>query len=131
MHSITKLLLCTPLLLAACATPQERCLSSASRELRTLTRLAAETEANVARGYAVEEFQEVRERMTFCEVRNDEGQVVERELCRETDVVDRTRPVAIDVNAERQKLQQLRSRIATEESRVARAQQTCLATYPQ
>jgi hypothetical protein len=43
------------LLLAACGTPQERCISRETRDLRVLDRLIAETEGNLKRGYALEE----------------------------------------------------------------------------
>jgi hypothetical protein len=40
--------------LAACGTPQERCIRTATAELRTIDRLIDETEGNLARGYALE-----------------------------------------------------------------------------
>jgi len=39
--------------LAACATPQERCISSATADLRTLEALIGETRATLARGFAL------------------------------------------------------------------------------
>lgn len=125
------LALCLPLVLAACGTPRERCVAAAGQELRTLTRLAAETRGNVQRGYAVEEYQEIREIPGFCDVRNDSGEVVDREFCRRTQVRDRERPVTIDLAAERQKLAQLERRISAERERVAQATRLCAATYPE
>ena len=48
------------LALAACATPREQCIGQATRDLRVLNSLIAETQGNLARGYAIEEQQEVR-----------------------------------------------------------------------
>ena len=41
-------------LLAGCATPLERCVLRAERDLRQLTEELAERQANVTRGYAIE-----------------------------------------------------------------------------
>ncbi|OSP56733.1 hypothetical protein [Pseudoruegeria sp. SK021] len=40
------------LCLAACASPEDRCLRRATADLRTVNALIAETEVNIARGYA-------------------------------------------------------------------------------
>lgn len=126
----TKILLLLPLaLLAACATPREACLADATRELRTLTRLAAETRANVLRGYAIEQTQELRERRTLCEIDRDDG-TTDTEFCTVTQVVERSRPVAIDIAGERRKLAQLEARIEAEQARVAAVRRQCLAAYP-
>lgn len=67
MHRNTALaLIVLPALLAACGTPQERCISRNTGEYRTVSRLLAEVEANLARGYAWEERQVVRDRLTQC-----------------------------------------------------------------
>lgn len=41
-------------ILVGCATPQERCVNSATKELSTVSNLAAETQANITRGYALD-----------------------------------------------------------------------------
>ena len=48
-------LLCLPLALMSCGTPQERCISGVTRELGVVNGLIAETQANLARGYSLEE----------------------------------------------------------------------------
>ena len=48
------------LILAACGTPQERCISRNTSEYRTVARLLSEVEANLARGYAWEEREYMR-----------------------------------------------------------------------
>ena len=50
MHRLSILAL---LLLAACATPLERCIASATKELRVVSGLIASTQANINRGYAI------------------------------------------------------------------------------
>lgn len=52
MRARMVLLVC--LALAACGTPQERCISNNTRDLRTVERLIAESERNLARGFALE-----------------------------------------------------------------------------
>lgn len=41
-------------ILTGCTTPQQRCINGATRDLRTVSNLAAETELNIARGYAID-----------------------------------------------------------------------------
>ena len=64
---IRKLAMLLPLsLLAACGTPQQNCIRGNTREYRVLTNLLAETEANLARGYAWKERQVMRTELDFC-----------------------------------------------------------------
>lgn len=119
-----------PLLLTACATPREACLEEVNREVRVLDALIAETRGNLARGFAVEEEQEIRTRRTFCTGQNEDGSTF-RFRCEETDTVTRTVPVAIDLNAERAKLESLEQRqrqnIANAEAGIAQ----CIARFPE
>ena len=45
-----------PLILVACGTPQERCINQQTRDLRVVEGLIADTQRNLDRGYAVEEY---------------------------------------------------------------------------
>ena len=56
------LFLVLPLVLAACATPRESCLSSVGQQGRVIDALISQTRGNVARGYAIEEREELRTR---------------------------------------------------------------------
>jgi hypothetical protein len=96
------------LALAACATPQQRCAIDATKELRTLDTLIAETEANLARGYAIDRTAERRPRLTFCT--GGFHSHVGMSFCTADDIVYRDRPVAIDPQAEQRKLAELRQR---------------------
>ena len=100
--------LTTLCLLAACATPAERCVIDATKELRRVEALIAETEGNLARGYAIDRTAERRPRLTFCTgtYRSQVGV----SFCTEEDIVYRERPVAIDPQAERRKLSILADR---------------------
>ena len=58
-RNIAFAILALPLTLAACGTPQERCIAKNTSEYRSVARLLAEDEGNLARGYAWEERQVV------------------------------------------------------------------------
>ena len=116
--------------LAACQTPREACISQGSSQLRVIEGLIAETQGNLARGYAVEEDQEVRVRRDLCTVENDEGEV-SHVFCDRTVVTDIERPVAVDLAAERRKLDSLLDqRAGLQSQQLSRAQQ-CVALYPE
>lgn len=102
-------LLIFPILLTACATPRESCLRDATQEVRVMERLIAVTRGNLDRGFAIEERQDVRTRRTFCTGQNEDGSTF-RFRCEETDTVTVEVPVAIDLNAEREKLASLEER---------------------
>jgi hypothetical protein len=100
-------------LLAACGTPQERCIARETRDLRVLERLIATTQADIARGYAIEEFTIYEDYWSTCyrQVAGPApapGQTAQPVLqpypCLKERAVTRTRPKAIDLNAERAKL---------------------------
>ena len=111
------------LALAACATPQERCVLNATKELRTVNSLIAESEANLARGYAIDRELERRPRLTFCA--GGRRSNVGLSFCRDTDIYVRERPVALDPEAERRKLALLRERKARLEVPSQRAAAAC------
>ena len=54
------------LALAACGTPQEQCISRNTDEYRTVARLLAQVEGNLARGYAWDERVVTRTDFDFC-----------------------------------------------------------------
>ena len=93
--------------LSACGTPHQRCVAAASAELRTIDRLIAETEANIARGYSLERVSETRARLLPCA--HIDGPFL---FCVYDDVVVTERPRAIDRTAEARKLDTLRARRA-------------------
>jgi len=122
-------LLAVPLLLVACASPQQRCLMDATRELRTVDNLIAETEANLARGYAIDRELDQRSRLTFCTGSYGHwGYGAGMSFCTTDDIVYRDRPVAIDPAAEQRKLSLLRDRRARLAPVAQRAVTACRAS---
>ncbi|MEM1428015.1 MAG: hypothetical protein AAGG09_01010 [Pseudomonadota bacterium] len=101
-------------LLAACASPREACLRAALSEVATLDRLIAETEANLARGYAIELEPFVTTGVDFCFGRGAyrHGFGTGFRYCNNVETRYREREVAIDPAAERRKLAELRKRRA-------------------
>jgi hypothetical protein len=120
-----------PLLaLAACATPRTQCIDDVTRDTRILSALIAETQANLARGYAIDRRQDVRTVTRTCSGRTDTG---ERFFfpCAETDTFTTNVPVAIDLNVERAKLVSLQQRMATTQAASNAAVAQCIAIHPE
>ena len=61
-----RLCLSAQLLLAACDTPQQQCVNTATYDLRVLHSLIAETEGNLQRGFAYQESIAVTPQWQFC-----------------------------------------------------------------
>ena len=116
--------------LAACATPREQCIDDVTRDTRILNSLIDETRGNIARGYALEERQEVRTFRTSCVGRDDDGNEFTFG-CDKTDTFTSTTPVAIDLNAERAKLASLEERFAQTQAASNQAVAQCIAVHPE
>lgn len=104
--------------LAACSTPRESCLRTATQQLGVVNRLVAETEANLARGYAVEREPYTTTRVDLC-VGGSRYRYggVGWSYCTVPTTRYRARPVAIDRATEQRKLRELkqtRTRLARE-----------------
>lgn len=120
-----------PLLaLTACATPREACINDAIREVRILDSLIAETRANLERGYALEERQDVRTIHDTCTGHTTEG-VEFFYRCDRVDTFTTVVPVAIDLNTEQEKLQSLLDRQRLNRTRSDQAIAQCIAIYPE
>ena len=122
--------------LSACGTPQEQCILRQTRDLRTLDRLIAETEGNLARGFAIEEYTETIDYWGTCHAPQAAGPDGVQPppvayTCRRDRDVTKTRAVAIDLGAERQKLSSMQSKRRD----LARAAEgpiaACKASYPE
>ena len=118
--------------LAACGTPQEQCIRRETSELRKVDRLLAEVRANLDRGYALrtETYSvPVRE---VCEVtRDEEGNVVKKRYCWETETRTRRVPEAIDPLVERRKADGLEAQRAKLTRQAAAAIEACKVAYPE
>lgn len=119
------------LLLAACGTPQERCIRNATEEVRTLDLLIAETRAALARGYGYEQEQVVRYQYGHCGYYRGADGHLYPQRCFEpyTDTV--SRPVAIDPEVEARKLAGLESRRAALAARGAAEVAACRQQFPE
>ncbi len=124
------LILLPVLALSACATPRESCIASVSRDLAVVNQLITQTELNIARGYGVEQRQDVRTIPRICYDEKPDG-TVDTEICESTYVRNVEVPVAIDLDAERNKLRQLRQQRERLEGATQAAIQQCIATYPE
>lgn len=116
--------------LAACATPREQCINDVTRDTRVQSSLINETRANLARGYALDERQEVRTIRSTCRGRDEAGDIFEFR-CDKTDTFTTTVPVAIDLNVERAKLTSLEERFAQTQSSSNQAVAQCIAVHPE
>lgn len=130
-----RLLLPALLLLTACGTPQEQCINRNTRDLRTIQKLVDETQANITRGYAIEEYTVLVPVWQVCEpaVISTDPAVPSRpaRYCFDDEAEIRTRPKAIDLRAEAAKLESLLER----RDQLARAAEPviaqCKAQYPE
>ena len=117
-------------LLAACATPREQCISQVTKDARIQSSLINEVRANIARGYALEQQQEIRTVRRTCVGRNEDGTTFTFR-CEETDTVTVNVPVAIDLDAERAKLVSLEKRYAETQAAANQAVAQCIALNPE
>lgn len=115
--------------LAACATPRQQCERDAVRELNTVSKLIVELEQNIARGYAIERRVEPGIVSRFClgERDNDNLGFV---FCQEVEPRVIERPVAIDIAAEKKKLDALRAKRSELRHSTADALARCAVLYP-
>ena len=98
--------------LDACS-PQQLCIDAATRDLRVLTRLIAESEANLRRGYALQDVTLTDTRWVICDpgeraTATSPGRPPSR--CLEDFDYTVTRPEGIDLGAEAQKLASMRAK---------------------
>jgi hypothetical protein len=129
-----RLLFAPLLILTACGTPQEQCINRNTRDLRTIQKLVDETQGNIARGYAIEEYTVYVPVWQVCEVQQPvaAGQPAPPpRYCFEPEPQTKTRPKAIDLRAEGAKLDSLLER----RDQLARAAEgviaQCKAQYPE
>lgn len=123
-----------PLLLAACGTPQERCIRQHTREYRNVSTLLAEVEANLARGYAWDERIVSDTVWSSCRdvVRDGEGnaRIVTTPCWRDVTTTERFR-VPIDPAAEERKRSNLAARKAQLSDQAAAYVSACKAAFPE
>lgn len=127
-----RLLLAPLLLLAACGTPQEQCISLGTRDLQVVDRLIAETEGNLARGYGFENVTKYEPRWIDCTPRpttavpNPASQ-----MCYDRVPVTVRQEVALDLGAEAAKLKGLKAKRADLAQAAKPVIAQCQAKYPE
>jgi hypothetical protein len=114
-------------LLAGCATPLERCVLRAEREVRILTEELAERTANVIRGYAIE--RRVVQRMGPAWCRDPRTGRPYHCIDWIDGVEEYRRP--INVALERERVAMLERAVARERQLADRQIAACRAQYPQ
>lgn len=121
------------LLVVACGTPQEQCISRGTRDLQILDRLIAESRATVSRGYAIEEVTTYIPVWRTCGYyrTGDKNSPVRPEMCLEDEPRISTRPKAIDLSAERQKLASMERKRQELDRQAAPVVAACRAQYPE
>ena len=112
--------------LAACGTPYERCVRPVQAELTTVNRLIAETEGNIARGFAIQRESQIIQERVVC--RDADGY---RSWCFAPVVTETRRPVAIDRNVERGKLETLRARRSELQALAVATEARCRTQFPE
>jgi hypothetical protein len=122
--------------LAACGTPQEQCIARETRDLRVLDRLIVETEGNIARGYAIEEYTVDVSYWGSCLVAQPPDAAGVRppplaEPCLQDREVTRTRAKAIDLRAERAKLSSMQEKRRELARAAERAIAQCRVQFPE
>ena len=120
------------LALAACGTQQEQCIRSNTRDLRTVERLIAESERNISRGYAIEEYTEWQPVWVPCYgPPRKAGDPPVRRMCMDDRPETVSRPKAIDLDAEQAKLDSLRKKRASLARQAQSVVAQCQALYPE
>lgn len=112
----------TALMLAGCTSPRERCLRAATADLRVIDALIAETQGNIARGFAIDRGVETRTVVELCVWPTSQTL-----FCTRQEPVAWERPRAIDMGAERRKLADLEARRTDTVRAAAVAQGACPA----
>lgn len=112
--------------LAACS-EQQMCISRATYDLRTVQDFVAESRANLARGYAIVETEEVEIERYLCEERPDGT----RRYCERPVIEKVDKRVAIDLDAERAKLASLVQKEAQLTEKAQRDVAACKVEFPE
>lgn len=113
-------------LIAACATPQEQCVNTASNEVRSMKRLMSVTHGNIMRGYAIHRSTESYQVPDVCYNKD-------KKPYRCFDIEYRTieTPVSIDVGEERRKLAELKKRLPAAGRKMNAGVASCRVQFPE
>lgn len=113
-------------LLAACS-EQQMCVSRATKDLRQVQSFIAESEGNLARGYALVEKDYIDYELERCGEYPDG----KPKFCRVPEIETRRVPQAIDLDAEAAKLAALKKKEAQLQIQADAAIEACKIQYPE
>jgi hypothetical protein len=120
------------LVLAACGTPQEQCISAVTRDLRVVDGLIKEAQGNLARGYAYEDVVKTIPQYVDCTPKPTEADPKPKPQMCLVDVAETVqKPVAIDLVAEQQKLDSLLTKRAAMAQAASPSIALCQQQYPE
>lgn len=130
MPMFARTVLVLPVVLAACGTPQERCISGATAPLRPVDRLIAETQGNISRGYGLQATTIYRDVWVPCYAgygpyRAPGGMCIDEQA----QIIEQ--PVAVDIAEEKVKLAQLQAKRKELAAQASSQVAACKATYPE
>lgn len=114
------------LFVVGCATPQQRCINSVTREYRTVANLTTQTELNIARGYAVDVTYVPYTVYETCYYGSRRAY-----SCPQTYTRTVRNPKTIDVAEEKRKLIDLKKKLASLEDASAKWVAQCQLQYPE
>lgn len=113
------------MMLAACGTPLQVCVTKATQDLTVVDGLIAETMENLGRGYALEKRPAVHTGLELC-VSPDDPFL----FCTSRDLTVEEKAVAIDATAEEAKLRSLRAKRAELAARSEQGVAACQVQFP-
>ena len=113
-------------ILAACATPQEQCINTASNEVRSIRKGISTAQGNVARGYAIYRSTQSYQVPDIC---YDSDEKPYR--CFETEYRTIETPVTINVAEERRKLANLKKRLPAAMRQMNAGVASCRTQFPE
>ena len=113
-------------LIAACATPQEQCINTASNEVRSIRSGISTAQGNIARGYAIHRSQQAYEAPDICYDKNSKSY-----RCFHTQYRTIETPVSINLAEERRKLANLKKRLPAAMRQMNAGVANCRVLYPE
>ena len=114
----------TLFLLAACATPQQRCIAQATADTRALEAQIKTTEATIERGYALH-----RQSIPYTQTRVCYDKKRRPFPCNRTRFHPLETPVTVDLGQERAKLAQMKAKLAKLKPKAVATTEACRRSY--
>ena len=113
-------------LVAACATPQEQCINTASNQVQVLQNGIAKAQGNISRGHAIHKHREEYQVADICYDKEKKPYT-----CYDTEYRTIETPVSIDMNEERKKLADLKRRLPAAKRKMLTDINSCRVAYPE